>query len=432
MPPHRFDIARYLHVRSAAGPGFAPDGRFVSFLSNVTGITQLWQVPVEGGWPTQLTFTGDSVRGAWYNPRRPELVFSMDRGGNEQTQLYGLRGFAGNTDHGLGDGWDYTDLTRQPKAVHQFGGWSHDGEAFAFSANRADPSRFDVYVTKGGKGDARLLQEGPGGYYQAEAWSPDDRHLLVRRVESNFNQDLYLLDVAGGRARRLTPHQGEAIYLSPAWSADGRFVYCASTEGGRDRAGLARIDVAAGKLSFIETPDHEVESVRASPGGRWLAWVTNVGGQSGLFVRDLRASRILPRPELPLGVVRDLVFARDDSRLAFVFDGPRHNPDAWLWDLTGPRGAAAPPYQLTHSSMAGIPPEQLVTPVLVHYKTFDGRMIPAWFYPVPAEGGRLPPVIVYPHGGPESQTRPTFNPIFQFFLQHGYAILAPNVRGSSG
>src|ERR1700693_3974463 len=98
--PAAFGIDRFLNIRAASGPSFSPDGRFVSFLTNVTGVAQLWQVPVEGGWPTQLTFATDSVRGVYCNPRRPELVFSMDHGGNEQTQLYRLHGVAGNTDHG--------------------------------------------------------------------------------------------------------------------------------------------------------------------------------------------------------------------------------------------------------------------------------------------------------------------------------------------
>jgi Tol biopolymer transport system component len=78
--PHSFGIDRYLNIRSASGPSFSPDGRFASFLTSITGLAQLWQVPVEGGWPVQLTFTGDSVRAAAYSPRRPELVFRMDRG----------------------------------------------------------------------------------------------------------------------------------------------------------------------------------------------------------------------------------------------------------------------------------------------------------------------------------------------------------------
>jgi dipeptidyl aminopeptidase/acylaminoacyl peptidase len=419
-----------LNIRSAAAPTFSPDGRFVAFLTNVTGVAQLWQVPVEGGWPTQLTFTSDSVRSAHYSPRRHELIFAMDKGGNEQTALYRLRGVGGGTDHGIGDGWDWEDLTRQPKAVHTFGGWSHDGEQIAFSANREDPSRFDVYVQKIGEADARLLHKGPGGYYQPVGWSPDDKTLLVHRMESNFNQDLFLVSVADGSVRHLTPHQGDAQYHSPNWSADGKSIYCASTEGGRDLLALARIDVGTGKLTTMEAPKQEVEGVHVSPGGRWLAWLLNADGKSELVLRDLKTDRNVTPPAMPLGVITGLELSRDDGKLALVFDGPTQPLDVWVCNLTGPNGITAT--QLTHSSLAGVPASQFVQPELIHYKTFDDRMIPAWFYPGKADGERLPPVIVYPHGGPESQTRPAFNSIFQYFLQRGYAILAPNVRGSSG
>ena len=67
MPP-TFPIQAFLNVRAATGPSFSPDGRFVAFLTNITGVAQLWQVPVAGGWPTQLTFTNEAVRGAQYNP----------------------------------------------------------------------------------------------------------------------------------------------------------------------------------------------------------------------------------------------------------------------------------------------------------------------------------------------------------------------------
>src|SRR5947207_889874 len=136
-----FPIERFLNIRAAHGPAFSPDGRFVAFLSNITGVAQLWQVPVEGGWPVQLTFAGDSVRGAHYSPTRHEILYSMDAGGNERTQLYRLHGVGGGSDHAIGEGWVSDDLTRQPKAIHTFGGWSRDGDRFAFSANREDAGR---------------------------------------------------------------------------------------------------------------------------------------------------------------------------------------------------------------------------------------------------------------------------------------------------
>jgi dipeptidyl aminopeptidase/acylaminoacyl peptidase len=450
---YRFSIDRYLNIRAANGPSFSPDGRFVSFLTNITGIAQLWQVPVESGWPTQLTFTNESVRGGHYNPRRHEIIYSMDVGGNERTQLYRLHGIGGDTDHGLGNGWVDEDVTREPKAIHTFGGWSHDGEQIAFSANREDPSRFDIYIQKvplsGGREPpepARLLQKGPGGYYLAFGWSPDDRRLLAHKMESNFNQDLYAIEVAGAahgvsgssQVKHLTPHQGDAQYHSPSWSADGKSIYCASTAGGRDIADLAQIDVATGKLSYImKESAHEVERVLASPKGRWLAWILNIEGRSILHLLDLKNNQQVSLPELPLGVIAEMDFSQDDSKLALVFDGPRYNMDVWILDLTTFKHR-----QLTHSSRAGIPFSQFVEPELIHYKSFDGRMIPAWFYrpasPSPlggegrVRGNELPPVILYPHGGPESQTRPNFVSIFQYFVERGYAILAPNVRGSTG
>src|SRR5437764_13898170 len=124
--PAAFGIDRFLNIRAASGPSFSPDGRFVTFLTNITGVSQLWQVPVEGGWPVQLTYSTESVRGAHYSPVKHELIYSMDSGGNERTQLYRLHGVSGGTDHGLGDGWTTEDLSQQPKAIHQFGGWSHD------------------------------------------------------------------------------------------------------------------------------------------------------------------------------------------------------------------------------------------------------------------------------------------------------------------
>src|SRR5262249_47570680 len=157
----------------------------------------------------------------------------------------------------------------QPNAIHEFGGWSHDGSQFAFSANREKPDRFDVYVQKIG-GTARLLRRGPGGFYGPLEWSPDDRTLLINRLESSVRNDLYVIDVESGKQHHLTPHEGDAQYHSAHFAADGKSVYCASTAGGRDLTGLARIDMATGKLTYLESPPCEIEGVQASPKGRWL------------------------------------------------------------------------------------------------------------------------------------------------------------------
>jgi len=207
-------------------------------------------------------------------------------------------------------------------------------------------------------------------------------------------------------------------------------VYCATTAGGRDLAGLAAIDVTSGAVRYLQTPVHEVEAAYPSPAGRWLAWLLNVDGRSELRVRDLERNVDAAVADLPLGVITSVAFPRDDTKIAVCFDGPRHNLDVWVAELTdeGLNGWR----QLTRASRAGLPFSQFAEPECIAYKTFDGREIPAWFYAPAGQGERLPPVIVYPHGGPARQSRPDFNALFQYLLAAGYAILAPNVRGSSG
>jgi dipeptidyl aminopeptidase/acylaminoacyl peptidase len=427
--PHLFPIERYLNVRAASSPSFSPDGRFVAYLSNTTGIPQAWLIPVTGGEPTQLTFGADAVRGVHFSPVRDELIFSMDTGGDERAQLYRL--------YYIADGWDFEALTSEPKAIHAFGGWSRDGTRIAFAANREDGSRFDIYVQEIASGDAKssapkLLAIGPGGYYTAAGWSPDDKYILVERTDSNVNQDLHVVEVATGGVRHLTPHKGDVQYQSPVWVNGGNAVFCSSTSGGRDTTQAARIDIETGEVDFKDEYRHEVEQVSASRRGKWVSIHVNAEGSSRVLLCAERGEREMLLPAAS-GVVTGLEFSPDESRIAFTFDGPWHNPDVWTLDLSDLDNE---PLQLTHSGRAGLPFNEFVEPELIHYKTFDGREIPAWWYQAqctPADaGGSLGPVIVYPHGGPESQTRPNFTALFQYFLARGYSILAPNVRGSSG
>ncbi len=426
--PHLFPIERYLNVRAASSPSFSHDGGSLAYLSNTTGIPQVWLIPSAGGEPAQLTFGPDAVRGVHFSPVRDELIFSMDAGGDERTQLYRL--------YPVSDGWDFEALTNEPKAIHSFGGWTQDGTRIAFAANREDQSRFDIYAQEvasgeGKSGAPKLLANGPGGYYTAAGWSPDDKFILVERTDSNVNQDLYIVEVATGQVRHLTPHEGDVQYQSPEWSPNGSTIWCASTYGQVDKRRLDLIvcDPKSSVKGAWRTTPHEIEAVRVQPKGDHLAWLVNDDGRSRLHVaiEGLALAHNGPgerEMDLPLGVVSELTWSRSTDMMALAIDGPRHNSDIWLLPAGGQ------PRQLTQSGRAGLPFSEFVEPELIHYKSFDGLEIPAWWYPAKPQAAG--PVIVYPHGGPESQTRPNFTALFQYFLARGYSILAPNVRGSSG
>ena len=204
-----YEFARYLKVRGAWGAGWSPDGRKVSFLTEITGVPQVWEMAAEGpSWPEQLTFYEERVSYAAYSPTEDEMLFGMDAGGNERSQLFLLR------DGGV------TDLTRAPDAIHYPGGFSPDGRSIAYTATRRNGTDFDVFVQDPTGGEPETVWE-VSGYHTVAGWAPDGRALIVSRHHSNVDNDLYLLDLASGEARLLTPHEGDARFSGrerdPGW-----------------------------------------------------------------------------------------------------------------------------------------------------------------------------------------------------------------------
>jgi dipeptidyl aminopeptidase/acylaminoacyl peptidase len=447
------DFVRYLNVRSASGASFAPDGRRLTFLTDITGVAEVWSVaatPPEAPeapeapalpWPEQLTFGGERILGAAFSPVAQRLIVGGDSGGNERTQLF-LMDLSGD----VAAGATLIPLTNQPEVIHIFGGWQEDGSAkggwspdgarIIYASNARDARFFDIYERSVDDLDAspRLLLQQDGTNYPA-SYAPDGRSVLVQRFDSNVRNALLLVDTTTGDVRRLTPEvsEGPARHISPQWSADGRGLYLLSDRGCQFLS-LAWLELASGELTYLHEDQEnqwDAEGLALSRDGQRLALVTNVAGASRIELFDISAGwgqRVaLPAPELPLGVVTGAQWSPDGARLAFTFAPPNDAVNIWFWDVASQRRTPA-----TRSARGGLPDTAFVSPQLVGYPTFDGREVPAYlFLPRGAELRRLP-VVVYVHGGPESQTRPAFNPVIQYLAANGYAVLAPNVRGSSG
>jgi dipeptidyl aminopeptidase/acylaminoacyl peptidase len=405
-----YEFARYLKVRGAWGAGWSPDGRRVSFLTEITGVPQVWEVASEGpSWPEQLTFYEERVSYAAYSPAKAGLVFGMDVGGNERSQLFLLR-----------DG-EVTDLTNAPDAIHYPGGFSPDGRRIAYTATRRNGTDFDVFIQDVPDGEPETVWE-VSGYHTVADWAPDGRYLIVSRHHSNVNNDLYGLDLQTGEARLLTLHEGDARFSGANVTPDGENVFLATDRDG-EFLRLARLDLATSDLHYFTPDDWDVEGIELSKDGRYLVVGRNVDGYSDVLLFNGRGTR-MPDPEMPEGIVGGFEFSPDSKRLAFTLTAPERNPDVWVLDL--PDGEAR---RLTRSSTAGIPPRTFRKPRVVRYKSFDGREIPALFHEPEKENA---PVIINVHGGPESQARPAFAPVTQYLLNRGYAVFFPNVRGSTG
>ncbi|WP_135805321.1 S9 family peptidase [Halorussus marinus] len=420
-----YDFERYLNVRTASGPSFGPDGERLSVLMDTTGVPQVWGLDEPTGWPRQLTFEDERVSFASWSPERDELVFGMDEGGDERTQLFRLDG----------DGETVTPLTDTPEAIHYWGGWNADGSEFAFASNRRDESAFDIYVQGRDEvgDDAERVHEGDG-WLSVAGWSPDDDALAVVEMHSSFDYDVYVLDLDTGDLDHLTPHDGDVRYQQVEWGPDGDALYLV-TDRDADTTYLARLDVETGALDLVaDGGDWNVERFGLDDDTGRFVYGRNVDGYTDLTVGELTAEtsfREFPAPDLPGGIHYGVAFDGDADRFAVAVTGSAENANVHVVDVeTGDTE------RWTDAAAAGLPKESFVDPRLVRYETFDDREIPA-FFSVPdgadrdAEAGEIP-VVVDIHGGPESQRRPSFHPVKQYFLNRGYAYFEPNVRGSSG
>jgi len=420
-----YGFERYLNVRTASGASFSPDGSQLSFLTDITGVAEVWSTPIDVQsrhplWPNQLTFRGERVASAVFSPKADVLLVSGDVGGNELTQFYLLSA----------DGSTFTALTERPEVMYIFGGWSPDGTRITYSSNERDPRYFDVYERHLESAEVKQLLRHNGSNY-AKGYSPDGAQVLVERFSSNTCNQLILVDIATGDARALTPEivVGPALHKMAAWSADRHGLYLLSDRG-RQFFSLAYLDLATTEMSYLSDTSWDVELLAVTQDGTLLAMVTNEDGYSQLELFDVSKGwsecQALRGPVLPGGVVNEVKWSQDGTKLAIAFVTASDAVDLWIWDM--PSGVVT---QATQSSLGGIPRETFVSPTLVRYPTFDGRSIPAFLY-LPHGEQRDLPIVINVHGGPEGQSRPIFNAVTQYLVAHGYGVLAPNVRGSTG
>ena len=409
--------------RFGGGLAFTHDGVHVLFVSNISGQFNLWRVPVAGGWPDQLTsFTGQTVRQIAVSPLDGTIALTADRDGDEFHQIHLID---------PAEGWP-EQITDAPEVQHYIerGAFSPDGRSVVYAANARTPTDMEVWIRDLETGETRTVF-GEGKYSITADWSPDGTKLLVADLRNNSDSTIHLVDLETGEAPEVTPHEEDGHYIPGPWAADGSGFYLLTDEG-REFRGLAFYDLAAGRFEWVETPEADIEEVALSANGRVLAWLVNEDGWEVVKLRDLESGHDLQTPDIPGGARPHLTGFRppiaisaDGSHVAVILSGPRRPPEVWVAET----GAGAS--RAVTESRIGVPrEEELVDVELVAYPTFDGREIPAWLYRPGAEG-RLP-VVLSIHGGPEAQEHPVYHPLYQYLLSRGIAVLATNIRGSTG
>src|SRR6266566_2132639 len=405
------DLRALLEMRQASPLQFSDDGARLLVASNIPGTQQLYELPSRGGELRQLTDFADPVSGQLLPDGR--ILLERDEGGNERTQLYLL-----------GDD-ELEPLVVDARFIH---GTPHvaAGTLLVYATNRRNATDFDIVARDLGSGEERTFEL--GGYCGVESVSPDGRWIVVERTgERSADNDLFLIDVESGGVVHATPHDEPAEYYAPVWLSDGSGFLLATNED-RDTFAIARHDVAAGTRAIVHESDWDLEPY-GDDAGRSVLVVANEDGYSRLELRDPQTLELRERVPLPgRGVVEQPVFSKDGSLLAFSFSTAVEPHDVYLYDLDRDS------LQRLTTSPRDVGPATLVEPTLHRFESFDGESVPIYLFEPDGEGPF--PVVVTVHGGPESQWLPWFAPSFapltQHLVSHGYAVAAPNVRGSTG
>lgn len=423
IPPQLAErLQRYQNTRRAVLAGWSADGKSILVGTRFANTQQIHRVAMPGGAREQLTFFDEPVGETRAHPQRSGFVFSKDVGGSEFWQLYGFDGATR----------DITLLT-DGKSRNSNPLFSPDGRLLAYSSTLRNGKDTDIWVRDMDKGTARaLVTRGGRGSWQATDFSADGKQLLVLESISATESHPYLADVADGTLTSLIekPKQPSA-FGDLRFSADARRIYYTGDAGAEflqlrvyDRD-TRRTTTLSGDIPW------DIEEFDLSHDGSRIAYVANEDGVSTLHVLDIAGGKALPLPALPVGVVDSLHFSPDDRRIAFTLSQATSPSDVYSIALD-----SATLTRWTESEIGGLDSATFSVPELVRFPTFDkvagqARTIPA-FYFKPRGEGPFPSVILV-HGGPEAQSRPTFNADIQFLTaQLGVAVLVPNVRGSSG
>lgn len=403
---------------SASGYAFSPDGKNVLITSDETGVFNAFATNIETGTRTQLTNSETSAHfGVSYFPNDDRILVTADNGGDELNHIW-VREADGTL----------RDLTNSENTKASFGGWTADGGEFYALTNERDPKAFDLYAYKADDYARRMVYENTDAL-SISGVSNDGRWLALTKSRTSADSNVYLADLTeGGAPKLITEHEGNIAYGVYAFTPDSKQLILSSNEHGEFNQAWA-YNLSNGSKSEYASADWDVSFVGFSNTGRYKYVGVNEDATTVISVTDLQSGKAVTLPEMA-GNIMNTRFSADDSQMAFLLNGDSSPSDLYVASLGAEMGA---PKQLTQSLNPAIDQSDLVEATVVRYESFDGVKIPSILYkPKGATAENKVPALVFVHGGPGGQTRRGYRAMFQHLVNHGYAVLGANNRGSSG
>lgn len=412
----QYTIEQFYANTRFGGGAFSPDETKLLINSDESGIYNVYEINIADGAKRPLTTSSkESCFAVDYVPGTASILYSSDKGGNEIDHLY-LLDADGKT----------TDLTPGENEKSSFFKWSEDDKSMFYTSNVRDPKYFDVYKSAIGTWTPALFYENKDGLDVGDI-SDDENWLTLTKIITTSESELYLVNRQTGDRKPISTPEEKGNYNSAGFSHDNRYLYYI-TDAGKEFAYLAQFDLTTGEKKVLFETNWDVMFSYLSEKETYRVIGINEDGKNTLIVQEAASGKPVEFPTLPDGDIVALSIAKSEKLIRLTVGTSKAPNNIYVYNLETKELK-----KLTESLNKEINADDLVSAEVVRFKSFDQLEIPAIYYkPHQASAENKVPALVWVHGGPGGQSRTGYFALIQYLVNHGYAVLAVNNRGSSG
>ncbi len=412
--PQQYSLEEFYKNLRIFGGSFSADESKLLVTSDESGIFNLYEINIADASKKQITFSEEeSFYAVDYVPGTDYVLYSADKGGNEINHIYLLKNDSITTDLTPGE---------NEKAI--FGGWSEDDEYMYYLSNKRNPKYFDPYKMKIGEWVGEMMYQNDEGMEFSNI-SHDEKYLSFSKSITTSENKLYLLDRENDQMIEISDEPGE--YSSSGFSKDDKYLYFI-TNTGKEFAYLMQYEIATGEKQVVFESDWDVMYSYLSENEKYRVIAINEDGKNTLVIKDNATGEKVDFPAFPDGDIKGVSFSESEKLLKLTVGTSKAPNNIYVYNFE-----TSDLKKLTETLNTDINPDDLVSAEVVRFKSFDGIDIPAIYYkPLVASAKNKVPALVWVHGGPGGQSRTGYFALIQYLVNHGYAILAVNNRGSSG
>ncbi|WP_457618454.1 alpha/beta fold hydrolase [Lutibacter sp.] len=409
----KYTINQFMDNESVNGGSFSSDKSKLLVTSNRTGVYNMYAVSTKTSeFIPESKSDSSSVFAISYFPNDNRILFSMDDNGNELRHIY------------MKDSTKVTDLTPYEGATSSFYGWAKNQKSFFFGSNNRDKRFFDVYEMDTKTFQPTLIFENLEGY-NFNGISNNKKYLALSKTVNTNDSDLFIYNLADKTFTQIN----EILSSNTAsdFSIDGKHLYY-TTDVDSEFSYLMKYNIETKTKEKVLEKPWDITSSYFSYNGKYQITSINEDAKTKVFITDTKTGNEIKLPTFKNGSVTGVGFSRDETQIRFYVGGSNSPYNLYVYNVASKKAK-----KLTNVLNKDIDPTHMVNSKVIRFKSFDGVEIPAIYYiPHQATKNNKVPALVMVHGGPGGQSGQYYNPLVQYLVNHGYAILAVNNRGSNG